>query len=352
MLINNFHFHIMFRVLANPSVSFERATDMEASQQFWMSEDLLEHLLPMLDLPTMSNFASVNPLAVSVLSRPSMWRHFLERTYQPYKWPTECQHKENHRAICKNCEDGEIISAQQKALMVVELLKMMKDHELRFLELLDRICEAFPVQDDKESLDNKGEIKLNLGDSSRIISPTGFIFLGPLVSHVGSKVVDVEKVILPNRDEEWFAATEALMSHISRQEAGVDSIWLSAVDESTNSEELLSALGKCSVWGIRSLGRINESTWRKWAEVATRGEIQFLIVDGTELGCPETVRKVWLATEDISIDVEDLPASDATYGGYVNISGEEGEKGWTRILEIIAEKDQIESRKRKRDINE
>ena len=105
-----------------------------------------------------------------------------------------------------------------------------------------------------------------------------------------------------------------------------------------------------------ALGRINESTWRKWAEVATRGEIQFLIVDGTELGCPETVRKVWLATEDISIDVEDLPASDARYGvdnnSYVNISGEEGENGWARILEIIAEKDQIESRKRKRDIDE
>ena len=68
VLINNFHFHIMFRVLANPSVSFERATDMEASQQFWMSEDLLEHLLPMLDLPTLMTIAYVNPLVVSLLS--------------------------------------------------------------------------------------------------------------------------------------------------------------------------------------------------------------------------------------------------------------------------------------------
>ena len=239
--------------------------------------------------------------------------------------------------------------------MVAELLKMTKDHELRFLELLDRICEAFPVLDDKESLNYEGEIKLNLGDSSRTISPTGFIFLGPVVSHVGSKVVEIEEVIiLPNRDEEWFAATEALMSHISRQEEGVESIWLSAIDESTNSEELLSALGKCSVWGIRSLGRINESTWRKWAEVAPKGEIGFLIVDGTELGCPETVRNVWLATEDISIDVEDLPASDASDGVYmyVDINGEEGENGWARILKIIAEKVQIESRKRKRDIDE
>ena len=72
MLINNFHFHIMFRVLANPSVSFERATDMEASQQFWMSEDLLEHLLPMLDLSTLEAIASADPLVVSLLSRSPM----------------------------------------------------------------------------------------------------------------------------------------------------------------------------------------------------------------------------------------------------------------------------------------
>ena len=54
---------------------------MDASQQLWVSDDLLEHLLSMLDLPTMVAFASVNPLAVSVLSRPTMWRRFFKRTY-------------------------------------------------------------------------------------------------------------------------------------------------------------------------------------------------------------------------------------------------------------------------------
>ena len=43
---------------------------MGAIQEFWMSEDLLEQLLPMLDLSTTLALASVNPLAVSLLCRP------------------------------------------------------------------------------------------------------------------------------------------------------------------------------------------------------------------------------------------------------------------------------------------
>ena len=84
--LNNFHFHVMFlSVLTTPSVTFVKGAEMDASQQFWVSEDLLEHLLPMLDLTTLMTIASVNPLVVSLLSRPPMWCQLLKRTCQfPY----------------------------------------------------------------------------------------------------------------------------------------------------------------------------------------------------------------------------------------------------------------------------
>ena len=49
---------------------------MDASKQFWVSEDLMDHLLPMLDLSTLEAIASADPLVVSLLSRSPMWQIF------------------------------------------------------------------------------------------------------------------------------------------------------------------------------------------------------------------------------------------------------------------------------------
>ena len=48
------------------------------------------------------------------------------------------------------------------------------------------------------------------------------------------------------------------------------------------------------------------------AEVSTRGEISFLHLESiSSLGCPETVRNVWLATEIMEINIDGLPAATA-----------------------------------------
>ena len=132
---------------------------MDASQQFWMSDDLLEHLLPMLDLPTLANIASVNPLVVSLLSRPQRWLQLLKRTYQlptaeEYygvgKWPLE-----------------EHFSIRPKAALIANILNRMECQESRLLEFLDFIGQTLPLRDGH--LEFAGKIKLNLGGSSRTI---------------------------------------------------------------------------------------------------------------------------------------------------------------------------------------
>ena len=156
---------------------------MDASQQFWMSEDLLEHLLPMLDLPTLVNFASANTLAVSVLSRPPMWGQFLKRTYQP----TKCEQKE------WEWEENEIKRFQQKAPLIAHLLKMMEHQKPRLIQFLDHICQDFPVREERFFYD--GEIKLRLGGTFRIISPTSFIVLEHAASHLEFNMMEVEERI-------------------------------------------------------------------------------------------------------------------------------------------------------------
>ena len=52
-------------------------------QRFWVTEDLLEHLLPMLDLPSTHALASANPLALAILEKsPPLWQQLLHRSWQ------------------------------------------------------------------------------------------------------------------------------------------------------------------------------------------------------------------------------------------------------------------------------
>ena len=162
---------------------------MDASQQFWMSEDLLEQLLPMLDLSTTVALASANPLAVSLLSRPPLWRQFLFRL---------TQHGEMcimWLRSCPNCTSTSVY--KQKAPMIADILKMMECQESRLLDFVEHISQAFPVDEDGEGrFPYGGEIKLSLGENSRTISPAGFMYLEYVVSHLESNLVKVEEVTL------------------------------------------------------------------------------------------------------------------------------------------------------------
>ena len=158
--------------------------------------------------------------------------------------------------------------------------------------------------------------------------------------------MEVEEVILENYDEEWFSAHEAIVSQISRQQTEVKTLKIETIDESSDSESFLSALRKCSSWSIDmvalniEIGHEDE-VWGKWAEISPKGDIGYLLVDsGLDLGRPELVRKVWLATKEISIDVEWRMSENV-----VHVRKEEGENGWARILQIITDQDQMETRK-------
>ena len=150
--------------------------------------------------------------------------------------------------------------------------------------------------------------------------------------------------------EEGFVE-RALVSQLSRQQAELKFLKIGSALGLPDS--FLFLIGKSSSWSVKSLSllREDESTWRRLAEVSKKGEISSLVADRI-IACAETVRKVWLATETMRINR--LPAIDVRRHGIWNgmalISREEGESGWARILGIIAARNKMATRKRKRGV--
>ena len=331
---------------------------MDAIQEFWMSEDLLEQLLPMLDPPTTVAFASVNPLAVSVLFRPLAWRRFLKRSFKP---------------------TGSSKQDFQNAHMISDLLEMANSKESRLLgskaareslslqlwSFVDHICQVFPGMDEKAAkshlarearLGKVEEIKLLLGGNSKSVSLDGFLILDRVEWYMGSNAIVVEEMTLDRLAD--FKCAEALADQITRQQTKVKMVkihnqTISSLDchaARKYVDNIFSIIRHSSSWSLNRLWfhgfnkeSRNESIWSNLAEVSSKGRIGQLSVDALALGCRDDVRKVWLATKEMIIHVGSLPKTYAreNQSCYAYIRQEEGENGWARILKMIEEKDQI-----------
>ena len=340
---------------------------MDATQEFWMSEDLLEHLLPMLDLVTTLNLAFVNPLVVSLLRRPAAWHHFLERSYKP-----------------ANLFPQEFEVSQQITL----LLKMMEDDEEQLLlHLLDFICEMFKMPCREQLKSSLGmdsikvrEIKLNLKGNSKLVFLDGFVILQHVVSSLESKVMTVEEVTLEKGEmergslppEERLRFEKALALQMSRQqfEAKVHFQELSLSskgsidpwDDKNDIKSIITILKNSSSWTVNKLKLegLDESVWGSLAEVAHKGSISDVRVTASDLHCSEALRKIFGATTGtwLVTGVEGYSLSKSTkernlYLGLfeqsqvqtvICVRGGEGAEGWARIQEIIMENEKNDTR--------
>ena len=326
---------------------------MAAVQEFWLSEDLLEYLLPMLDIPTSWAFASVNPLALSILSRPLPWRRFLKRSFKP----TRMSKLDLRTGMSKQDLEN---------AMIADLLRMAKVKVPQLQDFLDHLQEVFPLLDVEDSrFGEVGVVQIHLGGVSQLISFQGFLIL----EQVQSKLIVVEEVTMNWLIEPGHYA-KALASQISRQEANVKMMEIRKIQSVHGRqsgrnlvENFLSVARKCSSWSLNQLlleefdkQDLDESIWSGLAEVSSTGSIGSLCVDAPALGCRELVRRVWLATREYwSISgLGKLPASRLREielgpdlsGLHTIVWREEGEAGWRRIVGMITEKEEIEKRKR------
>ena len=290
---------------------------MEAMQKFWVNEDLLEHLMPMMDLPSTLALASVNPLVVALLGRPLLWQHLLSKSWK----------------LFPNSID-----------LMTDLLKMMEDPEPQLLDFLEYICQNYPLLGLIEIGEHKGEVMLHLGDNYKVVGPSCFMLMQYVVARMESKVMVVEEVHL---EYTGGLVGRALASQASCQQQKVKSLsfgWgleLNEEGEASSWEKedvtnCTSLLQNSSTWSVKGLylQSFGESSWRGLAEASEKGEIVFVEVkrEALILGRPADVRKVWLATRSYwrIIGLVDLVEK---------VGEEEEEEGWAKILEIMEMED-------------
>ena len=174
----------------------------------------------MLDLTTLETIASASLLVVSLLSRPQRWLQLLKRTYQ---FPNAEEVKEKGWYSVEAWLEKEYFYIPLKAPMIANILNMMECQESGLLAFLDFIEQVVPVRFRDDDDEFEGKIKLNLGGSSRMIRDISFSFLEQVVSHLDSKVVELEEVMLRDLPlQGWEGFVErALVSQLSRQQAAL-----------------------------------------------------------------------------------------------------------------------------------
>ena len=296
------------------SAFVQQGSKMEAMQKFWMTEDLLEHFLPMLDLPSTLALASISSLTLSLIKRPLLWQQLLQSSWQLF------------------------VKDFYNVDLMVDLLKLMEDPEPLLLTFLEHICHFHLLG----LMGVKGEILLHLGPDYKVVDPICFMLMQYVVASMGSKVMVVEGIHL-----EYFGGQvgRALASQASQQQQEVRWVRLRGLtfnqvdgQQTRTDKSCISLLQNCSNWSVNGLylHSIGESVWRSLAEASTKGEIKFVEVnrEALVLGRPADVRKIWQATRSYwrIIGLTDLIEKEGEGEG-------EEEEGWTKIQEILEMED-------------
>ena len=259
-------------------------------EAFWQSKDLMEHLLPLLDLPSTLALASTHNLALEVLHQKRIWKYLILRMKlaKPRFWH------------CGN--SVEIKEMQKRVDMVTTLLKLMEEPEPLLKILLETICFNFPPAMDENG--HKDVIFINspmVYNTGFLVSPTGFLLLERLESRMESQVQVVSEVHLHYL---WDSLGTALAARVSRQEALVSKLHCEAVEftEEEMAEESIKFLQHCTSWKVESLClyELGNSGWRELAKALAGGQGELGSVQTSREvmaeGGKEEVRQVWTAT--------------------------------------------------------
>ena len=111
----------------------------EATRKFWEIPELVEKLLPFLDLESTFHLAQAHELTQDILQGSHIWNKLIKRT-----------RLQDGGFFGKNVEGflGENYSLLEEKIdavkLLVAILKLMKDPKLNMLDLLDTICKRCP----------------------------------------------------------------------------------------------------------------------------------------------------------------------------------------------------------------
>ena len=118
----------------------EGISQCEAERRFWRRLELVEHLLPFLDLASTKELAGAHKLTRQILGRAINWNKVVKRTFPASK---------NINMIRRNLmeeNDPILASERPKVRLLAQILRLVEDSEGPELEmnLLHTICGHYP----------------------------------------------------------------------------------------------------------------------------------------------------------------------------------------------------------------
>ena len=223
-------------------------------EKFWSSEDLVEELLPFLDLASVSALASIHPLTLALIERDVVWQAILLKTF-----------KQKSELLVDQWEE--------KVDLLMDLVQDDPDDQLMLQSLIHHICKNFPPTPSK-NLD-KEQIRISLkGEptaNDRLISPIGFV----LLERVWQRSTKCSNLFIVKniQVESWEIVREALSSAISRQDEEVELFdWIS---EHASVEDLLSIRNllyfHCRRFEVEIIGQFFHFYWNNDASSLQEG---------------------------------------------------------------------------------
>ena len=290
---------------------------VEAEQKFWQTAELVQGLLPYLDLESTLRLAHTHQKIQAILQGSRVWTNLVKRS-SPLNQLDKVEH-------------------------LVDILKLLEDTESNMLDLLDTICEANPG----DSMDQQIWINCPRHPTSyHSISVDGFLLLEKVEGAFGTTEQTVWSIRL------HFVVNgpllSALASRLSRQQQKLTTFYIGTIELSSKkeAEDFKTLLQACSPMNI-GLSRLNETDigregWGRLAEglqsypaLLSSASVQ---KGSLELCRKEDLRVLWdaLRPDGVLVVEERATMPEISEISRVQESCEkvDGEAGWIRLCQI------------------
>ena len=207
----------------------------EAVEMFWNTPELAEKVLPCLSARDILNLVRVGLLNIKILQKLVVWNKLIKRNFPPAAQP-------NFGVLMTRVDS------------LVDILKIMENHQPCLLATLDLICQRFP------SSDSRNMVTLSCpNNDTKLLSPDGFTLLEQVEGALGSTEHKIERIriqIIHIANELGRRWLPALSARVARQQQLVQLVEID--DIIVDDEETLDQFGKvvenCATMRVRWVG--------------------------------------------------------------------------------------------------
>ena len=322
----------------------------EAERKFWASPELVETLLPFLDVKSILCLAQCHQLTLKTLQGSSVWYKLVRRSC-----PEAVQMVRAHPLDREDTLGVRERLAPERLQMVhlVDILKMVEDPKTHLKEVVHVIFERFiPFQDGPrlvQNLDDDGgppDIDLNSlygpqlvqvtcsEDKTRTVSLLGYLLLKEIEDTFGSTEHKIEGIVIDFLEEPWLST----LSLQKERAMGKFDTYTVRCDSKRSAEVISLMIQGCPdphIHELQVMGKISAVGWSKLARVLQSKPEVVRHVETTKgvlnEGRREDLRDIWEALGPAgSWGV--LSVCRSSFNSFYK---DEGEEGWGRLLDDL-----------------